>query len=292
MVILENEYLKIEIATMGAEIQRIFNKKAELDYLWDGNPEFWNGRSPVLFPIVGRLNNNQYTHNGTTFEMMQHGFARKEDWKIEETTDSKAVFVLKENENTKKQYPFHFILKATYMLSNYSITIDYSVENTSETRMPYSLGAHPAFNVPLGEKGVFEDYSLSIEPALSLERMEINPGPYRSGKKQPLNELENGTLTLKRELFQGSMLIDTQSAIETVTLSSDKTKHGVRLHMSGFPYLCLWTKEETEAPFLCIEPFDGIADIFGEVGELSDKEGIHLLDPNEKKHHSYKIELF
>lgn len=292
MVILENEYLKVEIATMGAEIQRIFNKEEEVDYLWNGNAEFWNGRAPVLFPIVGRLNDNQYTHDGKTFEMNQHGFARKEDWTAEETTATKAVFVLKENEDTKEKYPFDFILKTIYTLSERSVKIDYVVENRFDKTMPYSLGSHPAFNVPIGGKGMFEDYSLTMEPALSLEMMEMGPAPYRSGKKKPLDELKNGILELKRDLFQESMLIDTKSAIETVTLSSDKTKHGVRLHISEFPYLCLWTKEEAEAPFLCIEPFHGIPDVFGEVEELSEKEGILLLDPNETNELSYTIELF
>ena len=292
MITLENEFLKVEIAKQGAEMQRIFGKEEKIDYLWDGQEEFWNGRAPVLFPIVGRLNHNRFLSNGKEFEMNQHGFARKQEWEVEETSLTQATFILKPTDELKQSYPFDFVLKATYSLNGHSVKVDYAVENNSAEMMPYSLGSHPAFHVPLNGEGTFEDYQLTIEPPMDLEKLEIGTIPYINGEKKPFDKFEEGTMKLKRDLFQESMILDTKSTIETVTLSSNQSKHGVRLYIAEFPYLCLWSKEGTEAPFLCIEPFNGLPDVYGEVGELSEKKGILSLAPSEIKHHTYTIELF
>lgn len=290
MICLENDLLHIKISNVGAEIQCIYHKREKIDYLWGGNPHYWSGHAPVLFPIVGRLNENRYFHKGQAYELPQHGFARRMEWEVEEAESSKAVFVLKANKETKEKYPFEFLLRAIYSLQENTLKISYSVQNFSQETMPYSLGSHPSFNVPLKNEGEFGDYQITFEPPLDLEYFEMDTAPYLSGTKRPLQQLKNGNLPMKRELFQGSLLIDTESAIETVTLTSPD-HHGIRLDVSQFPFVCFWTKEETEAHFLCIEPFHGLPDIFGEPGEISEKKGILLLEPKEEKIHTYKMDF-
>lgn len=292
MIYLENDLLEVEISETGAEVQRIFQKSEKIDYLWDGDPQYWSGHAPVLFPIVGRLNENSYLHKGKQFELPQHGFARRMEWRLEEAAQEQAVFVLSSNLETKKKYPFDFDLRAIYTLNENILQINYEVENRSEEIMPYSLGSHPAFRVPLNGEGEFDDYQVTFHPALPLQHFEIEPAPYLQGSQKPFEQLENGILKVKREWFQGSLLINTENKIETVTLTSPVEKHGVRLQVSEFPYLCFWTKEDTEAPFLCMEPFHGLPDVFGKVGELLEKKGIIPLEPGKKKKHTYTIEIF
>ena len=116
MLKLENEQLLVEVAAQGAELQKIYNKKEKFDYLWDGNPDFWGSHAPNLFPIIGRLNEYKYNKDGQTYELPQHGFAKDFEFEVAESSATKAVFVLKSNEETQAMYPYDFILTITYSL--------------------------------------------------------------------------------------------------------------------------------------------------------------------------------
>lgn len=289
---LENEQLLVEIETHGAELQRIYNKKEGFDYLWNGNPEFWGSHAPNLFPIIGRLNEFKYKKDEQIYELPQHGFAKDFEFEVKEFNSTKAVFVLKSNEETKAIYPYEFTLTITYSLEGQELKVTYKVENHSAETMPFSIGGHPAFNIPMNGEGNYDDYTLTINSKKEVDYFESDPVPYRSGNKKTFKDMDNGVLKMNHETFRDGLIIIDEPTLEKVTLSSPNNKHGVTLEISDFPYLCLWTKEQMDAPFICIEPFYGLPDIIGEIGTLKEKEGIILLETNEQKEMAFTIETF
>lgn len=292
MLKLENDQLLVEVAAQGAELQKIYHKKEKFDYLWDGNPDFWGSHAPNLFPIIGRLNEYKYNKDGQTYELPQHGFAKDFEFEVAESYAAKAVFVLKSNEETQAMYPYDFTLTITYSLEGPELKVAYKVKNHSAETMPFSIGGHPAFNIPMNGEGTYDDYTLTIDPKKEVSYFESDPVPYRSGDKKPFKDMENGILKMNHETFRDGLIIIDEPNLETVTLASPNNKHGVTVDVSEFPYLCLWTKEQMDAPFICIEPFYGLPDVIGEVGTLEEKEGIILLEAEEQKDVAFTIATF
>ena len=292
MVLLENEYLLVEIATKGAELQKIYNKKEGFDYLWGGDPNVWSSHAPNLFPIIGRLNEHKHIKNSKTYELPQHGFVKISELEVTEKTDTKATFTLRANKETKAIYPYEFVYSVTYTLTDNKLETAYKVENHSEEMMPFSVGGHPGFNVPMNGEGTYEDYTITINPQKNVEFFEIGPAPFRKGGKKLFAAMKNGALPMSHEVFREGLIIIDEADIETVTLTSSKGKHGVSVHMTDFPYLCLWTKETIDAPFVCIEPFYGLPDIAGEIGSLEEKDGMICLQKSREKILKSTIEMF
>lgn len=290
MVTLQNDQLRVEIATLGAEITSIKGANG-VDYILD-NPEFWGDHAPNLFPVIGRLNDYKHVKDGEEYEIPQHGFAKISEFEVVTQGDSLASFQLKASEETKKGYPWDFTLTIHYSLEGSSVKVSYEVSNHSDELMPYAVGGHPAFNIPLDGAGTFSDYQLTIDPAINADYFVSDPVPWLSGEKAPFEALKDGVIELDHEIWRDGLIIIDNQDIETVTLSSDKTDHGVRVHMAEFPYLCLWTKDDMDAPFLCIEPFHGLPDVDGEPGQLVDKEGMIILAPGETNTTSFTIEIF
>ncbi|GAB2020980.1 aldose 1-epimerase family protein [Pseudolactococcus yaeyamensis] len=285
MIILENDQFLVEISEKGAELQKIFSKESKIDYLWDGNPEVWPKHAPVLFPSIGKSNEDAYTHKGTRYEMPHHGFVGEFDFTVVAQTPESVSLSLSDNESTFARFPFHFELILRYALTADGLEITYTVKNLSDEAMSFSLGAHPAFRVPFDNDGEFEDYEVSFEPnSIDLKRFEfvMTPMPHRSGLTQAF-ETVGGKLRLTRELFQDGLIVFDNPDITSVTLSSSKTAHSVTVDTQDFPYFCLWTQDKQEARFVCLEPFYGIPDIDGKSAELLEKEGNCVLAGHAEK---------
>ncbi|MDN6625803.1 MAG: aldose 1-epimerase family protein [Pisciglobus halotolerans] len=291
MITLENEELLVTVSEEGAELQKIYHKKEELDYLWDGNPEYWGRHAPLLFPIIGRLNEDKYKKDGKLYEMTQHGFARDKTFKVGSQSNESVEFVLEQDEDTLVHYPYDFKLTVTYTLKGSLLAVDYKVKNNSNEQMPFSLGAHPAFNVPLKKDESFDDYTVTINPREEAYYFESNPLPFRNGKRSVLGEMKDGVMALNHAIFDEGLIIIDEPKMDTITLEGPE-KHGVTLNVAEFPYVCLWTKEEANAPFLCIEPFFGLPDIAGEIGELEHKGGVILLEEEQERNLGFTIDLF
>lgn len=291
VITIENDDLLVEISANGAELQKVYNKKEQFDYLWNGNADFWGSRAPNLFPIIGRLNEYKYKKDDQIYELPQHGFAKEMTFEAHQESDIKAVFTLKNNTETTAMYPYEFTLMIEYTLVGALLAVDYRVENHSKERMPFSIGGHPAFNVPLNGAGSYEDYTITIQPKEEVKYFESNPLPYRSGNRKVLQEMKDGVMTLSHETFREGLIIIDEPKLDAITLEGPE-KHGVTLNVIDFPYVCLWTKEQADAPFICIEPFFGLPDIAGEVGTLEDKGGIILLESGEVKQLGFTMDLF
>lgn len=287
MIILENDTFRASIHPRGGELQGLYSKKFALDYLWNGDPEVWPRHSPVLFPIVGGLLDDSFVYDGQTYTLIKHGFARDTDFEIEDQSEDSATFVLKSNEDTLKQYPFHFELRLKYTLKGDSVTLTYEVKNPSVTPMYFSLGAHPAFKVPLIEGTTYTDYYLQFEKEEHSARWELDgnilthPVPYLVNQDK---------LPLKHDLFYEDVVIFKDLKSNFISIHSDKTTHGVRYHFDGFPYMGIWAAKD--APFVCIEPWCGIPDSQDHNKDLTKKEGIIELPPLETWSKSWRMECF
>lgn len=268
-ITISNQQIKATINTLGAELIRL--EKENRDYIWTIDETYWNKTSPILFPIVGRLKNDAYTIEGKTYELPRHGFARNFEFKVEHQTENAVVFLLTENSETLKQYPFQFELRLKYEIIENSLKMNYSIINKSQEIIPFSIGAHPAFAID----GLFSDYTLDFNQSEDFISHELEKEQFNnSSKKIPS---ENGKINLDYALFEKDALVFKHLKSDTLTLLK-KNQPYLSVKFKDFPYLGIWTKPN--APFLCIEPWCGLADNANHNGNIHEKEGILLLDKN------------
>ncbi|WP_394759097.1 aldose 1-epimerase family protein [Flavobacterium sp.] len=279
-IIIKNQNTLAKINSFGAEL--ISLTKNNKNYIWTINEEFWNKTSPVLFPIVGKLKNDSYTINKTEYFMPRHGFARNYDFDISNQTESSVTFSLKENQQTLVHYPFQFELQICYTLVENSLAISYLVKNNSTQKMPFSIGAHPAFNIDSD----FKNYSLQFENDEKLITHELENEQF-SGKTRSIN-LKNKTLPLTYSLFEKDALVFIEFKSKYVQILKNNLPY-LKINFGSFPSLGIWTKKN--APFLCIEPWFGYADEATSNGNLFDKKGIQILDINNTFNTSFSIEI-
>lgn len=287
---IENEWIAAEIETKGAELKSLRNKETKREYMWQGDPVYWGRTAPVLFPIVGKLKEDKYQLNGKEYEMTQHGFARDKEFELIEQQDDRLVFQLTSDSQTKAHYPYDFRLKLQYTLRHNAIEVGYEVENIDDERMYFSIGGHPGFRVPMTEETAFEDYAVSVQPKGPRETIPLN-GPYADAGKTRIDDRLREALQLRYPLFDRDALIYRMEGRNEVEIHSKRHEHFVRVSFNDFPYVGIWTPPAKEAPFVCIEPWHGLADTVEASGELSQKMGIRSLEPGGTFQTSYQIEI-
>ncbi|EAE8347907.1 aldose 1-epimerase family protein [Listeria monocytogenes] len=287
MIKLENEVLLVEMKTAGAELTRIFHKDTGLEYLWNADGKFWGRHSPVLFPTVGRLVEDTYLVDGKSYHLGQHGFARDREFQVVEQTENSVRFELDADEDSLAVYPYKFKLSIIYTIEKNTVAVSYEVENTDNKRIYFSIGAHPAFNLPLTDGTTFEDYYLDFGTEENLETLCLQ-GPYRSGEIKKIVDESARYLPLTYDLFKNDALIFEALKQKEMTIKSAKTPHFVKVSFPEFPFVGVWTAK-AGTPFLCIEPWYGIADGVGESVELRDKAGIEHLEPEAVFASEYEI---
>jgi galactose mutarotase-like enzyme len=289
MPVIENEFLRVDISTKGAELQSIIHKANGIEYLWSGDENYWGKKSPVLFPVVGGLKNGSYTHNGHSYTMGRHGFARDRIFSVIQATNSNICFELTADAETLKIYPFEFCFRIAYALHLNSLSCTYNVVNTGNTRMYFSVGAHPAFNVPLTDNTRFSDWHLAFSNNENANRWPLSSDGLL--QLQPEAFLQHTQiLPLQKELFHTDALVFKALQSATIALQSPLTPHGLKLHAEGFPYYGIWSAKN--ADFVCLEPWCGIADSVNSSGNLKDKEGIQQLEPAAAFSRTWRIECF
>ncbi|MHC5268012.1 aldose 1-epimerase family protein [Enterococcus sp. LJL98] len=286
-ITIETAYLQATIDSKGAELQSLFSKEHEIEYLWQGDPQHWGRRSPVLFPIVGALKDDQYTYQGKVYPMSQHGFARDMEFEVFEQASDAVTFVLKSNEETRNVYPFDFQLFLSYQLGGDGLTVAYKVQNESKETMYFSIGGHPAFNVPLVDHLTFEDYYLKSSPMKSRITIPLK-GRFIDLEHRTLGQT-NAAIAFTRELFAHDALIFETKGLNSFSICSDRSPHKVTLSYNHLPFVGIWSPAATEAPFVCIEPWAGIADTTDATGDLTEKYGIETLASKETFFAKYAI---
>ena len=284
--ILENDQLTVTLATQGAEVQSVRSKATGQEYIWTAEPGVWARHAPVLFPIVGKLKDNQYRLGNDTYRMTQHGFARDQDFKVVEQDRHHITFGLTASPATTEQYPFNFALDIHYQLTEYRLDTTYRVINHGRSEMSFSIGGHPGFLCPAQVDGRKEQYHLLFAQEETLER-HLLQGGLRTGETRPVVE-NSRQLALSPTLFEDDALVFTHVVSDTVSLVPQSSGQPmVTVHFAGFPYLGVWQK--VGADFYCIEPWYGLADPAGTEGELTHKEGIQILAPEDTFEATYGI---
>ena len=273
MIFLENEHFKIGLLEMGAELRSVIHKKSQNEYIWQADPSVWNRSSPVLFPFVGRLKNDKYDYLGKTYHLPQHGFARNFEFDIISQSDSRIVFQLISNEETLKNYPFQFNLQLIYELNENALELTYRIENTDNEIMYYSIGAHPAFRL----NADIDNYSIKFEKAESFDRQLLSAG-LRTPQSEKVN-LDGNILQLNAEYFKEDAIVIKGMKSNILTILDKDDKPYISLEAENYPYYGIWSK--SPFPFVCLEPWDGIADHIESTGLLTEKEGIKTLASSE-----------
>lgn len=289
MFTIENNHLTVTIHPKGAELQSIYSKVLQLEYLWGADPAFWGKHSPVLFPIIGALKNDTYYYNDQSYSMGRHGFAREMEFTADAQTGTSISFVLKTNAETRTRYPFDFSFWVKYELVENSLTTTYAVTNTGNAPMYFSVGGHPAFKIPLTEGGAYHDYYLLFNHAELKPRWPISKDGLIETNPEPFFNYTD-KLPLTKELFMKDALVFKGLVSNSVSLKTDKNAHGLRFDFTGFPYLGIWAAKN--ADFVCIEPWCGIADSVDTTQQLTQKEGIHVLQPAKSFERTWSVTLF
>ena len=279
-VTIQNQKLTAEFNTKGAEL--ISLKTENREYIWDGNPEFWGKHSPVLFPIVGTLKNNSFTHNNKVYNLSRHGFARDLEFEVLEQTENSIVFSLVSNSETLKLYPFDFEFQIKYFLEEKTLKIEYLVFNKNKEKMPFSVGAHPAFALP----NDFDNYSLEFSENETLTYYLLENDLISEVSKSLI--LKNKKLPLSYSILENDALVFKTLKSKSITIS-ENSKPFINVKFDAFPDLGIWTKPN--AKFICIEPWFGYSDTTNCDGNLYKKEGIIVLNPNREFTTEFFIEI-
>ncbi|HLI92921.1 MAG TPA: aldose 1-epimerase family protein [Puia sp.] len=288
MYTIENHDLNVRIHPKGAELQSIYGKHTGLEYLWGGDPAFWARHSPLLFPIVGALKCNTYYFEGKAYTLPRHGFARDKEFTVQAQSGDSIQFLLTSDQQTLAVYPFEFELRVSYQLRPVGLATTYQVQNRSASPIYFSLGAHPAFRVPLVPGTAYSDYYLEFDGVQNAPRWPISKDGLIEREPQPLLQ-GTAVLRLDKQLFQKDALVFKQLVSTGVTLRSGRTPRGLRIDFPGFPYLGIW--DAPGADFVCIEPWCGIADSVGSDQQLATKEGINRLESGAVFERSWALRL-
>lgn len=270
---LSNNLLKIAILPLGAELRSVINKKTNKEYIWQADASVWNRSSPILFPFVGKLKNDQYTYKGKTYHLPQHGFARNYNFGVIHQTENQLTFELKSDESTLENYPFQFNLQLIYTLEENCLSLTYRIENTGDDSMYFSIGAHPAFVLA----NDIEKYSIAFEYGEDFNR-ELLASGLRNNQSENV-PMHGNVLALKKEYFKNDAIVLKGMKSNVLTIIDQHQQKLVSLEAGDYPYYGIWAKEPF--PFVCLEPWDGIADKIDATGELTEKEGILHLPSSE-----------
>lgn len=287
---LENHQLRVKINDLGAELTEIYDKANNRQVLWNADPKHWNRHAPVLFPHVGRYYNNQCLINGQIYHSGQHGFARDMEFICTEATETSVTHLLASSAESKESYPFDFRLLITHQLTGRELTVRWTVVNEDSQTMYFTIGGHPAFNVPAIPGTVQEDYYLTFnnESELTCSLLDLSNGTVFDGKTYPL-VLEHGRCRIKKELFDNDTLVFDNGQLTRVGIAFPDGTPYVEMTCQGFPNFGIWTAPDS--PFVCLEPWMGRCDNTGFAGELSTKPDVNCLDEGETFKQFYTISV-
>lgn len=281
-----------EINTMGGELVSFI--KDDVEYIWNGNSEYWSGHAPVLFPTVGALKNRETEINGKIYQMKKHGFARKSEFQMIEITKDSASFSLKSSAETKISYPFDFELIVKYTIFNNGFNTEYKVINTDHVEMLFGIGGHIGFNCPLYAGAQFTDYTIEFE--------DVENGPFyytRTDDSDGVIHREDRAMNLEGKkdiqldysLFDKDVLVIDNIKSKTLKLFNKKDNKGIQFIMNGFSSIGLWTPPLKKASFICIEPWTLNPDFSTNSQKFSEKPNVSSLSPNKEFTVSYEVKV-
>lgn len=287
VVEIQSESVKVQCLQEGAMLHSLV--KDGVEYLWQGDPQYWAGQAPVCFPITGVLRNEKAVAFGKPCVMKRHGVARIHPFKIAETGANYVSFLQCSDTETKKAFPFDYALEIRYTVLKNSVTTRYTVRNTGKDKLPFVIGGHPAFNCPLEAGKAFEDYSVEFCGAVDRKclRPDVETGLIDISKRYDVLDMPN-KIDLDHSLFDLDAMVFDHIKPKSATLSAGG--RGVRIDYQDFDNLLIWSSANG-GNFVALEPWTGISTCSDE-GEIFEyKRGMTILDPGCEASFSFKITL-
>ena len=296
IISISSNSLTASIDTMGAQLMSL--RKGESEYLWQGDSNWWPRRAPILFPIVGVLKDSKAESAEGTISLARHGLARLNQFEVVEQSPSSVTLQLKSTEETRKSYPYDFELKLIFSVAGDTLTQTYEVTNPANVVLPFTLGAHPAFNIPIPgvEAASLDQYHLlftrswtSFGPSITDEGL----CDYTTPQRLIVN---SDTLPLSWELIDREKTITLEDVPDRrITLATStethSEAHGIQMDFEGFDYLGIWSAAPG-CPFVALEPWCGIADTVDTDGVFEHKPGIICLDSEQSIVKTLSIKVF
>ena len=276
---IQSDALQVDINTTGAELFSIRSKKTGMEYIWQGDPTWWDRRAPILFPVLCSLKDNAYTYNGKTYDMAKHGFVRDAAFVTAGAKDGKIIFEYGDNEETRKIYPFAFLLQAIFKVDENRLATTYRIENRSDSTMYFSIGAHEAYRCPWNPGESLEDYYLEFDRDDTYVSERCNSAGLLSG--ETVTVIENGrVIPLNKQLFADhNTLIFKNVPSSRIFLKTKKSTTVLEVDYEDAPHLGIW--QNPGAPYVCIEPWYGLPDEASHDRSIENKLGIIALPAGE-----------
>ena len=296
MIVLKSDQLNVEFQTLGGALSSIKDKD-DVEYLWQGDPTYWSGQAPVLFPICGSVRNDTVLYDkedGSQKEgkIPRHGLVRKKEFTLVEQTDNSVTFAIEDDEEMYANYPYHFRLEITYTVTGKTIRTQYKIYNKeSEKSMPYFIGGHPGFNCPLLDDEVYEDYYLEFEKPETCTVPKPFPETGMLDFKDRNSWLNNQKeIDLNYDFFSYDAVTLDKLESRTVALRSRKHDKGLKLYFKEFPNLIVWSTLN-KGPFIALEPWSGLSTSIEEGDRLEDKKDVKILKPGRFEQLGFDIEI-
>ena len=287
---IKNDKLSLTVNSLGAEIMSLMSHDG-VEYIWYGDAKYWGDRAPNLFPFIGRLTNNSYKYRGKVYPMTIHGFAAASEFAVVEQGSDSITMELTANETTLASYPFEFTFKVTYTLVDNKLDIGFYVENRDQKVMPFGVGGHPGFNVPLVSGEKFEDYTLEFSQPCNADRIGFTPTVYLNGVDEAYPLEDGKRINLKHDLFDDDAII-LKNMDRQITLRSKVSGRGVTVEYGDFCYLGIWHWPKTDAPYVCIEPWTSSPSRQDVVEEFTCKSDMIQLGTGKSFNASWSVTAF
>ena len=277
--LIENNNLRVEINRKGAELCSVIDENGT-EFLWQAGKE-WGRHAPNLFPIVGSLLDHEFEYQGQVYSLKHHGFARDLDFDVLHQSQDSICLVLQQTAETLKSYPFKFTFLLTYTLEDNSLKQTFRVINDDAIVVPVSFGGHPAFNA-----APVSDFELVFSHSEIVKSNQLT-GPYIN--QEEIDVFDNNKIILTDSIFDNDALIFLGLKSNTVILRHTKLDYSIEVDFEQFPYLGIWSKPG--APFVCLEPWQGLADFDNHNKRIEDKKGIIMLEVGKELEKSFTMKF-
>lgn len=286
---LTNGQISIGVEAHGAELRSLKDEGSGMEYMWSGDPEFWGEVSPILFPIVGSFRGGQTVYQGAVYSMSQHGFARDREFAAEKKGKDGICFTLESDEDTRSVYPFDFRLQIGYYLKERTVRVEWTVENTGQEKMYFSIGGHPGFLCPLEGRGSKTDCRLRFDCQDQLVCRNISPDALAENSFTE-HVLDQGELAITDTLFYPDALVMENGQVHQISLIDGGQKPYVTVNTDA-PVVGIWSPQGSEGPVVCIEPWYGRCDRVDFEGTFDQREWGQSLEAGAVFRASYTITI-
>lgn len=285
IVELHNDKLAIKISSIGAELQSIKRQGHTQEYLWHGDPKYWKGRAPFMFPVNVRFKNETFNYLDQSYNMPLLGLAHTATFDVKKISQSKASFTFRSNEETLRQYPFQFQLTITYELIQHEIKHHFLLKNLGDNTLYYALGGHPGFTFPTTAGKTRKDYTITFSKKMTTNRLLLANGLIQGEEIPFLNNENRLDMNDPRVPKHGILLLNHKA--KRIGLAEKGERPFIEVEFGDFPNVNIWSPPDK--PFVCIEPQVGHHDLQNSPTDIKKKKYLMRLKPQKKKQYRFSI---